>query len=72
VEALGDGRAQTTLPPDAPVRMPLPVPIDETAADPSGRARKCRNEADILGLKDQWFDNHVAGCLGRKPPRPRS
>jgi rare lipoprotein A len=66
VERLGDGGVDP--PEDAPVfREPLAPRIEATSDDLSGRTQRCENEAEILGLSDQWRDNHVRTCLARKP-----
>jgi rare lipoprotein A (peptidoglycan hydrolase) len=66
VERLGDGSVDP--PEDAPVfREPLAPRIEATSDDLAGRTRRCENEAEILGLSDQWRDNHVRTCLARKP-----
>ena len=41
--------------------------IEATSDDLAGRTQRCENEAEILGLSDQWRDNHVRTCLARKP-----
>jgi rare lipoprotein A len=66
VERLGDGAVDP--PEEAPVfREPLAPRIESTSNDPAGRTRRCENEAEILGLQDQWRDNHVRTCLQRRP-----
>jgi rare lipoprotein A len=66
VERLGDGAVDP--PEDEPVfREPLVPRLEATSNDPAGRTRRCENEAEILGLRDQWRDNHVRTCLLRKP-----
>ena len=71
VERLGDGSVDP--PEDEPVfREPLAPRIEATSNDLAGRTQRCENEAEILGLRDQWRDNHVRTCLARKPaPRTR-
>jgi rare lipoprotein A len=71
VERLGDGSVDP--PEDEPVfREPLAPRIEATSNDPAARRQRCENEAEILGLRDQWRDNHVRTCLARKPlQRPR-
>ena len=75
VETVGDGRrgtpaADAAVAVDAAaVRERLPDRIEETRDDPSARARRCQNEADILGLRDEWRERHVAGCLQRAAQR---
>jgi rare lipoprotein A len=66
VERLGDGSVDP--PEDPPVfREPLAPRIEATSNDLAGRTQRCENEAEILGLTDQWRDNHVRTCLARKP-----
>ena len=66
VERLGDGSVDP--PEDAPVyREPLVPRLEATTDDLAGRTQRCENEAEILGLSDQWRDNHVRTCLARKP-----
>jgi rare lipoprotein A len=70
VERLGDGSVDP--PEDEPVfREPLVPRLEATSNDPAGRARRCENEAEILGLRDQWRDNHIRTCLLRKPAPPK-
>jgi rare lipoprotein A len=66
VERLGDGTVDP--PEDEPVfREPLVPRLETTTNDPAGRRQRCENEAEILGLRDQWRDNHIRTCLARKP-----
>lgn len=66
VERLGDGSVDP--PEDEPVfREPLVPRLESTSNDLAGRTRRCENEAEILGLSDQWRENHVRTCLARKP-----
>jgi rare lipoprotein A len=70
VERLGDGSVDP--PEDEPVfREPLVPRIESTSNDPTGRTQRCENEAEILGLRDQWRDNHIRTCLLRKPAPPK-
>jgi rare lipoprotein A len=70
VERLGDGSVDP--PEDDPVfREPLVPRLEATSNDPAGRTRRCENEAEILGLRDQWRDNHIRTCLLRKPAPPK-
>lgn len=70
VERLGDGSVDP--PEDEPVfREPLVPRLEATSNDPAGRTQRCENEAEILGLRDQWRENHVRTCLLRKPAPPR-
>ena len=70
VERLGDGAVDP--PEDEPVfREPLVPRLEATSNDPAGRAQRCENEAEILGLRDQWRDNHIRTCLLRKPAPPK-
>lgn len=69
VEKLGDGSVDP--PEDEPVfREPLAPRIESTANDLPSRTQRCENEAEILGLRDSWRDNHVRTCLARKPVQP--
>lgn len=69
VEKLGDGSVDP--PEDVPVfREPLVPRIESTSNDPTGRTQRCENEAEILGLRDQWRDNHIRVCLARQPLKP--
>jgi rare lipoprotein A len=69
VEKLGDGSVDP--PEDEPVfREPLVPRIESTSDDPTGRTQRCENEAEILGLRDQWRDNHIRVCLARQPKKP--
>jgi rare lipoprotein A len=70
VEKLGDGSVEP--PEDEPVfREPLAPRLESATNDPAGRTRRCENEAEILGLRDQWRENHVRTCLLRKPAPPK-
>jgi rare lipoprotein A len=65
VERLGDGEVEE--PEDAAlVREPLAPRLESTASDPGGRHAQCSNEAEILGLRDQWRDMHLRNCMARK------
>jgi rare lipoprotein A len=66
VEELGAGRVAPTG--DLPVvtRQRLPERIEVSGTDPASRKRQCENEAQILGLRDAYFDNHVRTCLARR------
>jgi rare lipoprotein A len=69
VEKLGDGSVDP--PEDEPVfREPLVPRIESTSNDPTGRTQRCENEAEILGLRDQWRENHIRICLARQPKKP--
>jgi rare lipoprotein A len=69
VEKLGDGSVDPPI--DEPVfREPLVPRIESTSNDPTGRTQRCENEAEILGLRDQWRDNHIRICLARQPLKP--
>ena len=71
VERLGDGGVDP--PEDEPVfREPLAPRIEATSNDLAGRTQRCENEAEILGLRDQWRENHVRTCLARKPAQQRA
>ena len=66
VERLGDGQIE---PPEdkAVPREPLAPRLEGTTNDPGSRTQRCENEADILGLRDQWRAVHLKTCLARKP-----
>jgi rare lipoprotein A len=68
VERLGDGAVD---PPEEELvfREPLVPRLESTTDDAAGRTQRCENEAEILGLRDQWRDMHVRNCLARKPAR---
>ena len=66
VEKLGDGEVDP--PEDERVfREPLVPRLESTTDDAAGRTQRCENEAEILGLRDQWRDMHVRNCLARQP-----
>lgn len=66
VEKLGDGEVDP--PEDERVfREPLAPRLESTTDDAAGRTQHCENEAEILGLRDQWRDMHVRNCLARQP-----
>jgi rare lipoprotein A len=66
VERLGDGEVEE--PEDSSVvREPLAPRLESTANDSTGRHAQCSNEAEILGLRDQWRDLHMRNCMARKP-----
>lgn len=67
VEELGTGRVES--PGDLPVvtRQRLPERIEVSGTDQASRKRQCENEAQILGLRDAYFENHVRTCLARRP-----
>ena len=71
VEKLGDGEVEP--PEDEKVfREPLVPRLESTTDDAAGRRQRCENEAEILGLTDQWREMHVRNCLARQPaPRSR-
>lgn len=57
------------MPRVAPTRMkarPLPVRLANDGSGKHSKRRLCENEADILGLRDQYQRNHVATCMARK------
>jgi rare lipoprotein A len=66
VEELGAGRVESSG--DLPVvtRQRLPERIEVSGTDSASRKRQCENEAQILGLRDPYFDNHVRTCLARR------
>ncbi|MCU0898518.1 MAG: septal ring lytic transglycosylase RlpA family protein [Burkholderiales bacterium] len=67
VEELGAGRVEPSG--DLPVvtRQRLPERIEVSGTDSASRKRQCENEAQILGLRDAYFENHVRTCLARRP-----
>ena len=69
VEKLGDGRIESPPEDEAVPREALAPRIEDAADNLAGRTRRCENEADILGLRDQWRAAHVRACLARKPGR---
>jgi rare lipoprotein A len=70
VEKLGDGSVDP--PEDEPAfREPLAPRLEATSNDLAGRTQRCENEAEILGLRDQWRENHVRICLARQAPARR-
>src|SRR5262245_57149052 len=70
VEKLGDGQIETPPEDEGVPREALAPRVESTGNDPAGRTLRCENEADILGLRDQWRATHVRACLARKPARP--
>src|SRR5262245_4241129 len=70
VEKLGDGQIESPSEDEAVPREALAPRVESTGNDPAGRTLRCENEADILGLRDQWRVTHVRACLARKPARP--
>jgi hypothetical protein len=63
---------QWTRPTGKPEREKVPDRIEVSSTDLAGRTARCRNEADILGLKDAWHESHVQNCLARKAPKAKS
>ena len=69
---IGDGRRATPAQERAALpRERIADRVEVTADDRTGRTVRCENEADILGLKDEWRERHVAGCVEREGKRPR-
>lgn len=46
--------------------QPLPSHLEESSAKNQSRLNICQNEADILGLTENFYRNHVAVCLSRR------
>jgi len=46
--------------------QPLPSRFEESSAKNQSRLSICQNEADILGLTENFYRNHVAACLSRR------
>ncbi|MCU0805505.1 MAG: septal ring lytic transglycosylase RlpA family protein [Burkholderiales bacterium] len=67
VEELGAGRVEATEQLPVVPRQRLPERIEVTGTDAASRRRQCENEAQILGLRDAYYDNHVRTCLARRP-----
>lgn len=67
VEELGAGRVESPGDLPAVTRKRLPERIEVSGTDSASRKRQCENEAQILGLRDAYFDNHVRTCLARRP-----
>jgi rare lipoprotein A len=67
VEELGTGRLDPAAVEPPVARQSLPARIEVTGTDPASRKRQCENEADILGLRDAYYANHVRTCLARRP-----
>jgi rare lipoprotein A len=70
VEKLGDGQIEPPPEDETVPREALAPRVEGTTNDLAGRTLRCENEADILGLRDQWRVTHVRACLARKPARP--
>jgi rare lipoprotein A (peptidoglycan hydrolase) len=58
--------AQRIVP--APRYQPLPARIEPTGTGKHAKMQACQNEADILGLIDDYYHNHVSACLSRSKP----
>jgi rare lipoprotein A len=69
VEKLGDGQIESPPEDEAVPREALAPRVEGATNDLAGRTLRCENEADILGLRDQWRATHVRACLSRKPGR---
>jgi rare lipoprotein A len=46
--------------------QPLPSRLEESNAENQSRLNICQNEADILGLTENFYRNHVIVCLSRR------
>ncbi|PXW91380.1 rare lipoprotein A [Nitrosomonas sp. Nm84] len=46
--------------------QPLPSRLEESSAKNQSRLDICKNEADILGLTENFYRNHVTACLSRR------
>ena len=46
--------------------QPLPSRLEESSAKNQSRLNICQNEADILGLTENFYRNHVTACLSRR------
>lgn len=46
--------------------QPLPSRLEESSAKNQSRLSICQNEADILGLTENFYRNHVTACLSRR------
>lgn len=44
----------------------LPSRLEESSAKNQSRLKICQNEADILGLTENFYRNHVTACLTRR------
>lgn len=52
----------------APRYQPLPARIEPAGTGKHAKMQACQNEADILGLIDDYYHNHVTACLSRSQP----
>ena len=43
----------------------LPVRLEENSIRNHSKLNVCQNEADILGLTENFYHNHVTACLSR-------
>ncbi|HSD40406.1 MAG TPA: septal ring lytic transglycosylase RlpA family protein [Burkholderiales bacterium] len=73
VLVLGDGGRLATSEegPESVFREPLAPRFEPAPNDPAGPRLRCRNEAEILGLRDHWAERHVRTCLARQPLKKR-
>ncbi len=46
----------------------LPARIEPSGTGEHTKMQACQNEADILGLIDDYYHNHVTACLSRSKP----
>jgi hypothetical protein len=71
VEALGDGkrfaveRAEGIAPPVLPSRIEDEGALMPVSAGSDASLRRCENEADILGLREPFRENHLVNCMRR-------
>jgi hypothetical protein len=47
------------------------APRSRRRNDPAGPRLGEQNEAEILGLRDEWAERHVRTCLARQPLKKR-
>ncbi|MBP6059127.1 MAG: septal ring lytic transglycosylase RlpA family protein [Nitrosomonas sp.] len=52
----------------APKHSSLPARIELTGTGKHAKMQACQNEADILGLIDNYYHNHITACLSRSSP----
>lgn len=52
----------------APRYQPLPARIEPAGTGNHAKMQACQNEADILGLIDNYYHNHITACLSRSSP----
>jgi len=73
VLVLGEGGRLATPEeePESVFREPLAPRVEAAPNDPAGPRLRCQNEAEILGLRDEWAERHVRTCLARQPLKKR-